>query len=156
MPYRCVHLVSTEQARRFWPIGWLAAVLCAAPVVAQTSSAPARPKIPAGLDLYMPIPRGNPLTRVKVVLGRELFADPRLSRDQAVACVTCHVPARAFTDGRAVSVGVFERRGARSVPSLVDRGYGKFFFWDGRTTNLEEQVLRPIQDPTEMQGGSGS
>ena len=96
------------------------------------------------------MPPGNPLTEAKVALGRELFFEPRLSRDRAVACATCHDPTRAFTDGRAVSVGVFDRRGARSVPSLVNRGYGKSFFWDGRTTNLEEQVLRPIQDPTEM------
>ena len=150
MPYRYLQVVSNNHARPVWATGWLAAVLCAAPVVAQTSSASARPKIPAGLDLYMPIPPGNPFTRAKVALGRELFSEPRLSRDQAVACITCHDPARAFTDGRTVSVGVFERRGPRNVPSLVNRGYGKFFFWDGRTTSLEEQVLRPIQDPDEM------
>jgi cytochrome c peroxidase len=49
-----------------------------------------------------------------------------------------------------VSVGVGGRRGGRNVPALINRGYGRAFFWDGRTTSLEEQVLKPIQDPNEM------
>ncbi len=150
MRYRHLHLISKDHISSVWATGWLAAVLCAGSALAQIPSVPAHLEIPAGLDLHMPIPLGNPLTEAKVALGRELFVDPRLSRDRAMACATCHNPARAFTDGRALSVGVFGRRGARSVPSLVNRGYGKSFFWDGRTTNLEEQVLRPIQDPNEM------
>lgn len=106
--------------------------------------------IPLGLDTYMPIPENNPLTPEKVSLGRELFGDPRLSRDQKVSCATCHDPKRGFTDSRQVAVGVYGRRGARRVPRIVNRGYGKTFFWDGRISSLEEQVLRPIQDPKEM------
>jgi cytochrome c peroxidase len=55
-----------------------------------------------------------------------------------------------FTDGKAVSEGVFHRRGTRNVPTLVNRGYGAAFFWDGRISTLEEQVLQPIQNPVEM------
>ena len=47
-------------------------------------------------------------------------------------------------------MGVFGRRGTRNVPALINRGYGRAFFWDGRSTSLEEQVLHPIQDPNEM------
>jgi cytochrome c peroxidase len=47
-------------------------------------------------------------------------------------------------------VGVFGRQGRRNVPTLINRGYGKVFFWEGRITKLEEQVLKPIQDPPEM------
>ena len=56
--------------------------------------------IPLGLDLYMPVPEENPLTAEKIELGRRLFNDRRLSRDGTIACVTCHDPARAFSDGR--------------------------------------------------------
>jgi cytochrome c peroxidase len=45
---------------------------------------------------------------------------------------------------------VFGRYGRRNAPALINRGYGRAFFWDGRITTLEEQVLRPIEDPTEM------
>jgi cytochrome c peroxidase len=47
-------------------------------------------------------------------------------------------------------VGVFGRQGRRNVPALINRGYGRAFFWDARITSLEEQVLKPIQDPNEM------
>jgi cytochrome c peroxidase len=106
--------------------------------------------IPLGLDLYMPVPEGNPLTAEKIELGRRLFGDRRLSRDGSIACVSCHDPARAFSDGRRVAVGVFGRVGRRNAPAIVNRGYGRAFFWDGRIPTLEEQVLKPIEDPNEM------
>ena len=106
--------------------------------------------IPLGLDLYMPVPEDNPLTSEKIEQGRRLFFDRRLSRDGSVSCSSCHDPERAFSDGRAIAVGVFGRRGRRSAPALINRGYGRLFFWDGRAASLEEQVLKPIQDPNEM------
>lgn len=106
--------------------------------------------VPLGLDAYMPIPEANPLTPEKVALGRRLFSDRRLSRNQTISCATCHDPQRAFADDRALAVGVFERKGERRVPTLVNRGYGKSFFWDGRISSLEEQVLQPIRSPKEM------
>jgi len=106
--------------------------------------------IPLGLDLYLPAPEDNPLTAEQIKIGRRLFFDRRLSRDGSVACVTCHDPERAFSDGRAVVVGVFGRKGRRNAPALINRGYGRLFFWDGRAASLEEQVLLPIQDPNEM------
>ena len=106
--------------------------------------------IPLGLDLYLPIPENNPMTPQKIELGRRLFNDRRLSRDGAVACVSCHDPQRAFSDTTAVSTGVFGRQGKRNAPALINRAYGQAFFWDGRAATLEEQVLKPIQDPNEM------
>src|SRR5260221_7938317 len=101
-------------------------------------------RIPLGLDLYLPAPEENPLTAEKIGIGRRLFFDRRLSRDGSVACATCHDPERAFSDGRAVAVGVFGRLGRRNAPAIVNRGYGRLFFWDGRSSSLEEQVLLPI------------
>lgn len=109
-----------------------------------------RADIPLGLDLYMPVPEDNPLTAEKVALGKRLFFDPILSRDRSLSCVFCHDPGRAYTDGRAVAIGVLGRQGTRSAPTLVNRGYGAAFFWDGRMPTLEQQVLQPIQDPKEM------
>ena len=106
--------------------------------------------IPLGLDLYLPVPEENPMSAAKIDLGRRLFNDRRLSRDGSTACVTCHELARAFSDGRPLAIGVFERVGRRSAPALINRGYGRAFFWDARSSSLEEQVLKPIQDPNEM------
>jgi cytochrome c peroxidase len=106
--------------------------------------------IPLGLDLYMPVPEDNPVTSEKVALGRRLFHDPRLSRDGRVACVSCHNPRRAFSTPQAQAIGVFNRKGRRNAPALINRAWGRAFFWDGRVATLEEQVLKPIQDPNEM------
>jgi cytochrome c peroxidase len=106
--------------------------------------------IPLGLDLYMPVPEENPMAAEKIELGRRLFADRRLSRDGTIACATCHDRERAFSDGRVKAVGVFGRVGRRHAPALINRGYGRAFFWDARIATLEEQVLKPIEDPNEM------
>jgi cytochrome c peroxidase len=106
--------------------------------------------IPLGLDLYLPVPDQNQLTVEKIALGRQLFSDTRLSADGRISCATCHDPSRAFSDEEPVAVGVFGRAGRRNAPAIINRAYGTSFFWDGRTTTLEEQVLRPIEDPLEM------
>lgn len=106
--------------------------------------------IPLGLDLYLPVPEDNPITLEKIELGRRLFSDRRLSRDGSISCSSCHDPDRAFSDGRAVAVGISKRVGRRNSPALINRGYGRLFFWDGRIATLEEQVLKPIEDPNEM------
>ncbi len=105
---------------------------------------------PLGLDLYRPEPADNPPTADKVQLGRRLFRERLLSRDRSIACVDCHQPKRAFTDGRPKAVGVYGRQGPRSVPTLVNLAWGDSFFWDGRMPTLEEQVVQPILAKSEM------
>jgi len=106
--------------------------------------------VPAGLDTFLPVPETNPLTKDKIELGRELFFDPRLSRDRTISCGTCHDPKLAFTDSRKVAVGIGGRAGHRRVPRILNRVYGSSFFWDGRAGTLEEQVTQPIVNPDEM------
>jgi cytochrome c peroxidase len=106
--------------------------------------------IPLGLDLYMPVPEDNPITIEKIDLGRRLFNDRRLSRDGTVACASCHNADHAFASHEVMSVGVLGRRGRRNAPALINRGWGRSFSWDGRVASLEEQVLKPIEDPNEM------
>ncbi len=124
-----------------WLVVVLVVGLAACTAGQQLSNEPTRPPIPLGLDLYLPVPDDNPMTPANVALGRKLFFDPILSRDQSLACASCHKPERAFTDGRATSEGVFGRKGPRNVPTLINRAYGKTHVWDGRTTSLEQQVL---------------
>lgn len=106
--------------------------------------------IPLGLGRVMPVPENNPITDEKVEMGRRLFADPRLSRDGTIACTSCHDPLRAFTKPEAISPGVEGRLGRRNAPTVLNRAWGRIFFWDGRAATLEEQVVKPIEDPNEM------
>lgn len=90
---------------------------------------------------------GNPLA---VRLGATLFFERRLSGDGALSCASCHDPAKAWTDGRAVSVG----RGAleRNAPSLFDLQGRRWFGWDGASDSLWAASLRPILAPRELAG----
>src|SRR5262245_46444836 len=97
------------------------AVCVSGSAIATRSRAPA---VPLGLDLYVPAPAENQITLEKLALGRKLFFDRRLSRDGRTACATCHQPSRAFSDGRALPIGVHGRIGRRNVPSLLNRAYG--------------------------------
>ena len=106
--------------------------------------------IPAGLDAFLPTPPGNPITAEKVALGKQLFFDKRLSRDNSISCATCHRPDYAFADARPVAIGINGQRGDRRTPRIANRAYGYSFFWDGRAKSLEEQVVQPIENPKEM------
>ena len=96
------------------------------------------------------VPVDNPQTSEKVALGEKLFFDGRLSIDGTVACSTCHDPALAFTDGRAVSIGVKGRSGQRNSPTILNALYNSAQFWDGRVKTLEEQAGLPVTNPSEM------
>ena len=99
----------------------------------------------------MRVPPDKPLTVQGVELGRKLFYDPILSRDRTQACGSCHAPEFAFTDhGLALSEGIHGELGTRSAPSLVNAGWLRTPFWDGRTTSLEDQARHPVPNPIEM------
>jgi len=99
----------------------------------------------------MPIPEDNPQTPAKVELGRRLFYDPRLSKDGTVACASCHKPEFAFSDGgKAVSTGIFGRKGSRNAPTLTNVGFRRHLFWEGRSPRLELQAVGPLTAHNEM------
>jgi cytochrome c peroxidase len=93
-------------------------------------------------------PKNDPITPEKIELGDRLFNDKRLSLNSKVSCATCHDPARAFTDGRPVAVGV--AKGQRNSPTVMNAMFSTTQFWDGRAPSLEEQAKLPITNPVEM------
>jgi cytochrome c peroxidase len=85
-------------------------------------------------------------------LGERLFFDPRMSGTGSVLCATCHVPYRAFQDGRPLSFGLEE--GNRNTPSLLNAGYFRRYGWDGARASLAAQSLRPLLEPKEMRSSA--
>ncbi len=81
-------------------------------------------------------------------LGQYLFFYPRFSANGAISCSSCHQPARAFTDGRALAKGL--ALGTRNAPTLLTVAYQHWFFWDGRVDSLWSQPLQVFENPTEM------
>jgi cytochrome c peroxidase len=90
------------------------------------------------------------LPEARAELGRRLFYDGRLSRTGLVSCSSCHQQAHAFSDPSPVSTGVDGRQGTRNAPALVNLAWGTSFFWDGRSSSLEDQAGKPIENPLEM------
>ncbi|MCW5965559.1 MAG: hypothetical protein KIT83_16095 [Bryobacterales bacterium] len=104
-----------------------------------------------GDESILPPPRGASAVAPQLVeLGRDLFFDTALSADGTVACASCHRPEHAFADPRPVSLGVGNAKGTRNAPSLINRAYGRRFFWDGRADTLEQQAAGPLTHPVEM------
>ena len=85
-----------------------------------------------------------------VELGKRLFFDPILSRNRTISCGSCHKENLAFADTLIRSPGVDGRLGTRNTPSAMNMRLQESFFWDGRASSLEEQVLIPIANPVEM------
>lgn len=97
-----------------------------------------------------PVPKDNPITKAKVELGKQLFFDPRLSKDGTVSCNSCHNVMASGTDNRPVSVGVDAHKGGRSAPTVWNAAFLTTQFWDGRAATLEDQAKGPILNPIEM------
>ena len=96
------------------------------------------------------LPRDNPLIQERVELGKKLFHDPALSRDNTISCASCHQSEYGFGDPRRYSPGVEGRTGARHAMPLFNLAWKSSFFWDGRAPSLRAQALFPIQDHAEM------
>lgn len=105
--------------------------------------------VPEGFPVPV-FPEGNELTPERWALGKRLFFDPILSSDGMVSCASCHLPERAFTDGKTVSTGVEERLGTRNAPTLANVAYHPYFTREGGVPTLEMQILVPIQEHAEF------
>ncbi|THF56865.1 cytochrome-c peroxidase [Pseudothauera rhizosphaerae] len=86
----------------------------------------------------------------RAALGERLFFDPRLSRSDLLACVSCHRPGHGFADTQAVSAGHEGRLGTRNAPTVLGAAHAPALFWDGRAATLEAQASGPIAHPDEM------
>ena len=90
------------------------------------------------------------LPATKEELGKLLFFEKKLSRDNSISCASCHIPEYAFSDTLDFSIGVGGRKGKRNTPSAMNMASREIFFFDGRAATLEIQATFPIQDHNEM------
>jgi cytochrome c peroxidase len=98
----------------------------------------------------IPFPASDRYTAAKAFLGRVLFHDTRLSGNGALSCASCHSASFSYGDGRAKAIGDRMTPLDRRSPSILNGAWGDRFMWDGRAATLEEQVVGPIENPSEM------
>ena len=93
----------------------------------------------------------NELFQEKIDLGRAIFFDPILSKDNTISCASCHSPFNAFahTDHN-LSHGINDQIGTRNAPALFNLAWQSSFMWDGAINHLDMQPLAPITHAKEM------
>lgn len=133
-------------------------------VISFASGCSTDPELPAVLhesDVRFRVPQGfpapaydfslNPTTLDGFKLGRKLFYDPILSRDNSTSCGSCHQQFVAFAHSEhQVSHGVGGLLGTRNAPGLWNLAWSNSFMWDGGVSHIELQPLAPIANPVEM------
>ena len=107
---------------------------------------------PVKLGILPPpaIPPNNPQEARKILLGKQLYFDTRLSSDNTISCATCHSPTMGWSDEGPTSKGIAGQMGGRRAPPASNSAYNPLQFWDGRSPSLEDQAKGPIQNPIEM------
>lgn len=122
------------------------------------------PKITAPLpvnNLAQVVPQGWPqpkymfeenlITEDKFILGRFLFYETLLSKDNTVSCGSCHQNFVAFANAdHDVSHGIEQRRGIRNSPGIFNLAWHPYFMHDGGANHIEMQPLAPITNTLEM------
>ncbi|KQT56168.1 tryptophan tryptophylquinone biosynthesis enzyme MauG [Methylobacterium sp. Leaf456] len=99
----------------------------------------------------IPFPDDNPYSRAKAELGRALFFDTALSRDESRACATCHLPSQDWTDDRPRAMRNDDGPMAVRTPTLLDVAWiERSLGWDGRFRDLEGVAYVPITAPANM------
>ena len=110
----------------------------------------------AAQAVFKPIPSaapalpGNAATPEKLLLGKTLFFDPRLSASHSISCNSCHNVGLGGVDSQETSVGHHWQRGGRNSPTVFNAMFNTAQFWDGRAKDLEAQAGGPMVNPVEM------
>lgn len=102
---------------------------------------------------FPPMPQSpeNPVTNEGVALGRLLFYDPILSKDETISCASCHKQEYAFSDSpNNFSTGIDGQIQKRNTPPLFNLAWYDAYFWDGRANSIEDQIFFPVRDHSEM------
>jgi cytochrome c peroxidase len=128
-------------------IAWLAA--CSKPTVIEEQ--PWALRLPSNFPAPHFDVANRPFTQEGFELGRKLFYDTRLSRDNSTACGSCHNQYAAFTQhGHPVSHGIDNQLGRRNSLPVQNMLWEPRFFWDGGVQNLELVPITAITSPVEM------
>ncbi len=98
----------------------------------------------------VPVPAVTGLDPAKVRLGERLFRDPRLSRNDTVACVSCHQLGRSGDRSEAKQIGADRRPLDFNTPTVFNAALSFRLNWRGNFRTLEEQAEAVLLSPRLM------
>ena len=105
---------------------------------------------PAHGEPIKPLPADNGTDVAKAALGRMLFHDTKLSKDDSISCASCHDLSSGGDDGQKVSTGINDSLGLVNSPTVFNASFNFKQFWDGRAETLTDQIDGPVQSSIEM------
>lgn len=113
--------------------------------------------IPAGWPQPFYQFKENQISEETFALGRAIFYENMLSKDNSLSCASCHQNFTAFANANhAISHGIQDRFGNRNSPALFNLAWHPYLMHDGGSANLEIQPLGPITNPVEMDEDIGN
>lgn len=92
----------------------------------------------------------NVLNDNKIMLGKMLYFEPRLSKSGWISCNSCHNLATYGVDNLPTSLGHQWHSGDRNAPTTLNAAFHFVQFWDGRAKDVEAQAKGPVLNPVEM------
>lgn len=101
-------------------------------------------------ELILPIKSEVNYNIQKALLGKKLFFDTRLSKDDTISCASCHDISNGGDDNRDFSIGINNRKGSVNSPTVLNSKYNFTQFWNGKARDLKEQINGPVHNPMEM------
>ena len=104
-------------------------------------------------DFFQSNKNQNP-SDIRIALGEKLFFEKRLSKEGKLACASCHLPEKAYTDGLRVAKDKEGNDQLRNTPTLIYSIYQKKLFWDGRADNIEQQINGVFSNEVEFNNAS--
>ena len=90
-------------------------------------------------NIFIPLPTEIEYDKAKVKLGKKLFFDPILSKNNDISCASCH--SNYGVDNKKFSIGHNQAEGFINTPSIFNLDYNIAFFWNGRSETLKEQMI---------------
>jgi cytochrome c peroxidase len=97
-----------------------------------------------------PIPLKIDLDLKRIELGKKLFHETKLSKNNTISCASCHDLNNGGTDRLVRSVGIDGAIGDINAPTIFNVSFNFKQFWDGRAESLESQIDGPITNVKEM------
>jgi cytochrome c peroxidase len=104
----------------------------------------------SAVEPITPIPLKVQTDAKKVALGKKLFFDTTLSKDNTINCASCHMLNDGGDDNLPTSFGIYGQKGPINAPTVYNAVFNFRQFWDGRAASLQDQAGGPVENPKEM------
>ncbi|MEA3331182.1 MAG: cytochrome c peroxidase [Campylobacterota bacterium] len=101
-------------------------------------------------EVITPIPLEIKYNKEKALLGKKLFSDTTLSKDDTISCASCHILQDGGDDNMQYSFGIKGQMGVVNSPTVFNAVFNFAQMRDGAAANLKEQVHLPLTNPIEM------